>query len=98
MADELRTDTPGLALRVGLFEVEDVYVYLVYDPRLRFYIPKRWWVSERFDINVRTGPHIEVDVGRGQIAIYRPTHRIQRSSLALLVECLAFARDVLIDV
>lgn len=109
MADEIRTDTPGLARRIAQFEVEDTGVVLRYDPRLCFYIPKRWWVAERFDINVhasapgweRTGimlPHLEVDVSKRSITLYRPTREVGRTGLALLTECLAFAGEVLAEV
>jgi hypothetical protein len=106
MADEIRTDTPGLARRVAGFEVEDVYIHLVYDPRLRFYIPKRWWVNERFDISVHSTvearrqhfayPHLEVDVGERKVTMYRP-REFNHITLAVMAEVMEFARAVLLD-
>lgn len=103
MIGEYRTNTPGFTRRIARFEVEDVYVHLDYDSRFRFYIPKRWWTSERFDINVHAheprvqAPHLELDLGSKKISIFRPTRRFDHVSTALLVECLEFGRQVLIE-
>jgi hypothetical protein len=106
MADELRTDTSGLARRIANYEIENVRIHLEYDPRLTFYLPERWWVAERFDIHAydRTekryyGPHIAVWVAERRITWYSG-HKVSVKDawwLEVAIEVMGFARDVLVE-
>jgi hypothetical protein len=112
MPSSSTTQSAELIRRLGQFEPlnDDVRVRLVCDDRLHFFIPKRWWANERFDIHpawidgerppgVRkffVGPHLEVNVGEGVVKWFAGTSLLHPMELAIACECMSFARDVLL--
>lgn len=97
------TESPELIRRLGQFDIDDIIVVVANHPELRFYIPERWWVVERFDIHAFdeqqqrfVGMHLEVDVGKGTVKDWSNRANHSLKSVAVSIELLQFAKEVLL--
>lgn len=103
MPSSYTTQSADLIRRLGQCDIDEVEVQLELDPNLAFYIPKRWWVNERFDIHAFNrdhhrfiGVHLEVNVGEGIIKNWSGRHIYNLKSLAVSIELMQFAKEVLL--